>query len=217
MEPKAQGRFADEQEMAARRGELDLFCPDCGSIHYGYSRKQHVRTRYHDETANGVPIRLPDGQHVVRPASPVDIRKLAERAAYVARRHGGYDFPSYEAGRPGSQAYRSNMEEQTLVVLTVRSGRVVGYLVSRVMGCSHRGRIGEGNDAVANCEPRRRRRLDLVWVHPDCRRQGTARAMIERLCQETSTPLTEMACQPPFTEDGLSLVKGLGLVEVYLA
>ncbi len=198
--------------MAARRGELGLFYPDCGSTHYGESRKQHIHTRYHDETANGVPTRLPRGQHVVRPDSSADVRKLAERTASVARRYGGYDFASYEAG-----ARRSNREEQTLVVLTVRSGRVVGYLVSRVMICSHRWRIGDDNDAVANYEPHKRRRLDLVWVHPDCRRQGVARAVIERLCKETSTPFTEMACQTPFTEDGLALVKGLGLVEVYLA
>lgn len=216
MEPKAQDRFANGRARAARHGVLDLFCPDCGLVHYGYSRRRHLRTRYHDETANGVPARLLDGQHIVRPESPTSVRKVAERAAYVAKRYGGYDFPSYEAGRPGSPAYRSNIQQQALVALTVRSGRVVGFLASRVTPRCHRWRIGKGNP-VANSEPCRRRRLDLVWVHPDYRRQGAARAMVERLCQETSTPLNEMACQTPFTADGLSLLRGMGLVEVYLA
>jgi zinc-finger of acetyl-transferase ESCO len=111
-------------------------CTECGfnySLDHAPDKTYHRKV--HDKAVNGSRTKLPDGFHSVTHQSPIAIQRSAQEAASEARRETGYDFTSFYGVKKRFD------EHNTIAVICVMSGRVVGLVVSRERECTFRAEL----------------------------------------------------------------------------
>ena len=166
-------------------------------------------TRRHKQWADGIalPPRMPDPGEllIVAGNASMRLRMLAYRMARVVQRATGHryvSFPYPQRRTPDWDQWRAK------AYLAVRDRRMVGYLVSRMTVAWGEARLSEPQ-AVVNTtgHVEARALVDLVFVCPDFRRQGTATSLVRAMAEDRGFPANELLWRPPFGVEGLGLVK----------
>jgi hypothetical protein len=148
------------------------------------------------------------------------IQRLAQDAASAGKQEAGYDFTSFYGVK------KKFDEHNTIAVISVANGRVVGLVVSVEGKCScsvdltsfqadHFGswRPTSGTEV----EPHRRRVIGMIWVLKAKRRQGVAQGFIKALAEHCNMKIEDIAHMLPFTEDAVRLWIGFKLSTIYVA
>ena len=116
-------------------------------------------------------------------------------------------------------------EDNTIAVICVANGRVVGLLVSRERACLRQvelssfeaDHLGSWRPATGQrVESHRRRSIDMIWVLRAKRRQGIAKSLAEALAQHCDMRIEDIAHMVPFREEALRLWIGLKQSTIYV-
>lgn len=142
------------------RGQPDeiVMCADCG---FRYMRAlledEREHRRHHDEAIDGPKTKFNDGCHIINMKAPKRVRELAARVAILAKRDARYDYPAYRA---------DDNEENTVALIMVIRGHVVGLVISRERRCQQRASLeslrhknsGTPVQSTVRCS------IEMIWV-----------------------------------------------------
>lgn len=178
-------------------------CETCGLL---YSEADAADRRYHakkhDLFINGPKVKVASGVHLVRPASPLHLRRAAEDAAHIFQWEMKYDVRAYSA-----TDHRSFRKHKSLAVVYVAANRVVGLLVERDWHCRFQVRLS--TEKVEERTETICRRVDIVWVLESQRRQGIGKALLTDFVSRLAD--RPLAVQLPISQDGRALVRSFGI------
>ena len=198
----------------------DGACSQCGLLYVRddpADRRYHQR--YHAAVLNGPRTTLSDGIYFISPRSNKRMRKLAYRAAQIAKRETKYDFPAFHP----DEEY--DPEFDTLALVKVENHRVVGLIVTCNRICRYLIQLSAFSDTSVAWRPlgddevpaTPRRTIDMIWVARKVRGGGRAQELVDALCKSTKIQVGLLGHEIPFTPSALRFWQKLGLDRVYIA
>jgi GNAT superfamily N-acetyltransferase len=142
---------------------------------------------------------------IVHGNASIRARMLAYRMARLVQRTLGHRYVSFQYPERRTPDWT---QWRTVAYIAIREGVMVGYLVSRMTVAWGEADLTDP-DAVVNTggHVEQKALVDLVFVCPGFRRQGTASALVQAMAEDRGFPSDGLLWRPPFGSEGLGLVK----------